>query len=148
VLAATALLAACNASTTASRAHVTTERTTAGVSPARLSPVPPPGTVTVVPGPFDDRFRLSGTSLTGRDVRLHLAVTSDVSELIDLEVTAAFYGADGRLLGTGRTTYAEGDGSAGKPAAENGGTALVVHLPGTVGAPVSARVSVPVLVNE
>ena len=118
-----------------------------GPAPRQLLDLPAPGTVTVVPGPFSDRLRLTETHLTGSSVVARLRVTSDVSELIDLELSAAFYDAAGHLLGTGRAVYAEGDGGTGKPAAENAGVVLTVVWKGP-GKPVSARLSVPTLVNE
>ncbi|WP_069174201.1 hypothetical protein [Streptomyces griseus] len=50
-----------------------------------------------------NRLALTGTpAVTG-----HLAVTSGVSDVIAPQLRAAFYRADGRLLGTGTFEYAE-----------------------------------------
>ncbi len=52
-----------------------------------------------VAGPFDDRFRLTGLQLTPTGVAGRIEVTSDVSDLLELQVEAAFYDAAGRRLG-------------------------------------------------
>lgn len=116
-------------------------------APKQLAHLPMPGTVTVVQGPFSDRFSLTDVRLMQRTVAARLKVTSDVSELIDLELSVAFYDASGHLLGIARTTYAEGDGADGKPLAESAGVPLTVAWKGR-GTPASALLSVPVLVNE
>lgn len=123
------------------------QQTDTAAAPKQLAQLPTPGTVTVVQGPFSDRISLTDVRLTRRTVETTLKVTSDVSELIDLELSAAFYDASGHLLGVARTTYAEGDGGDGKPQAETAGVPLTVVWKGA-GTPTSARLSVPVLVNE
>lgn len=110
---------------------------------------PAPGTVEVVAGPFDDRLDLGGLRLDDDSVTGTVTVTSDVSELIELQVVAGFYDAGGTLLGTGRFTHHAGDqehGHAGPPSEEETfEVAVPEDLGGTV---VSAAVGVPVLVNE
>ena len=101
------------------------------------------GTVVRTAGPFDQRFQLSSFHLERGAVTGTLAVTSDVSELIDLQVMVGFYDRRGSLLGT--ASYDKhGEGS--RPDE-------VVHF--RVTAPTAARgdaaaaaVGVPVLVNE
>ena len=122
------------------------------VTAARTVPVPAgqapaAGVVERAPGPFDDRFDLTGLALRSGTVTGSLAITSDVSDLLVLEVHAAFYGAGGALLGTAvqvEREYGEGGHSSA------GGL-----VPVSIVAPaayrsrvVSARVFVPVLVNE
>jgi hypothetical protein len=109
-----------------------------------------PGEVRVTPGPFTDRIQLAGTRLDGPTVHGTLAITTDVSDVLALEVQAAFYDATGRLVGTGTFRHADED-------AMGGGGAHVPHNDGIdftitaapAGAAVSAAVlSIPVLVNE
>ncbi|MFG3284148.1 hypothetical protein [Streptomyces sp. NPDC048111] len=110
------------------------------------------GEVSLEQGPFTDRIKVTGTALAGGAVTGHLAVTSDVSELIALELRAAYYGADGRLLGTGSFQYAEeghDEHSGGHtPAAEGPGIDFTVRPGPLSGTPAGAVLSVPVLVNE
>ena len=114
------------------------------------SAAPPPGSVVRVPGPFDERIRLTGLRLEEGAVTGAVTVTSDVSELLDLEVLAGFYDRDGTLLATGRHVE-HLDESAGHP--EDGPPALThpfrVPVPAAIrGRVVGAAVGVPVLVNE
>ena len=104
---------------------------------------PAPGTVLQVGGPFVGRFRVSALRLDGGVVSGVLTVTSDVSEVIDLQVQVGFYDTAGAFLGT--ATY-EKHGEGARPDE-------VVHF--TVAAPTAARarvasaaMGVPVLVNE
>ncbi|KOU35664.1 hypothetical protein [Streptomyces sp. WM6378] len=112
------------------------------------------GEVRLEQGPFTDRVKITGSALAaGSAVTGHLAVTSDVSELIALELSAAYYDADGKLLGTGSFQYAEAghDDHAGAPApaAEGAGIDFEVRPKASLtGTPTSAVLSVPVLVNE
>ncbi|MEU9101917.1 hypothetical protein [Streptomyces sp. NPDC048361] len=90
------------------------------------------GEVRLEPGPFTDRVKVTGRALgAGSAVTGHLAVTSDVSDLIALELRAAYYDADGKLLGTGTFQYAEEghDEHAGAhtPAAEGAGIDFTVR---------------------
>ncbi|MER8045968.1 hypothetical protein [Streptomyces sp. NPDC094032] len=124
-----------------------------------LSPAPRRGDVRVEEGPFTDRVRFTRLALHGRQaVTGHLAITSDVSDVIALELRAAFYDADGRLLGSGVFTYGEEhEGEKGGQGGQGGHTERRATGPGidfSVTAknpratPASAVLSVPVLVNE
>ncbi|MFE9368434.1 hypothetical protein ACFYM2_01420 [Streptomyces sp. NPDC006711] len=120
------------------------------------------GEVRLEQGPFSDRVKVTGAAIGARSaVTGHLAVTSDVSELIALELRAAYYDADGKLLGTGSYHYAEeghegqegrqGQGAHGAgqvPPAEGAGIDFEI-VPASLGAtPAGAVLSLPVLVNE
>ena len=110
---------------------------------------PAPDAVGRVAGPFDDRFTLGRLVLRHGRVSGVVTVTSDVSDLLELQVLAGFYDADGRLLGTGRFVHhgAGHDEAAGGSPHESEVFAIRVPrrlLPTTV----SAAVGVPVLVNE
>lgn len=111
---------------------------------------PSPGSVVQVRGPFDDRFRLTGLRFDGSTLTGTVQVTSDVSELLELEVLAGFYDDQGRLLGTAREVqHADGHshGPNDGPSAET--TAFRIAVPGGLsGRAVAAGVGVPVLVNE
>ncbi|PKW26608.1 hypothetical protein [Phycicoccus duodecadis] len=114
---------------------------------------PAPGTVARAPGPFDDRFRLDGARLDGRSVRGTVTVTSDVSDLLELEVVAGFYDAEGRLLGTGRFVEHHEEGAGDEPHAAGGrpseARAVSIPVPADLqGREVSAALGVTVLVNE
>ncbi|SDS74811.1 hypothetical protein SAMN04488543_2308 [Friedmanniella luteola] len=111
---------------------------------------PAPGTVVAAPGPFDDRYRLTGLRLTRDEVVGAVEITSDVSATLDLEVLAGFYDRDGRLLGTARHVQHADEHGAEHPE----GRPPVTH-PFAIGVPagvadrvVAAAVGVPVLVNE
>lgn len=108
-----------------------------------------PGAVGRVAGPFDDRFTLSRLVLRHGRVSGVVTVTSDVSDLLELQVLAGFYDAHGRLLGTGRFVHH----GAGRHAAAGGSPdeseQFDVPVPRRLlPATVSAAVGVPVLVNE
>ena len=119
----------------------------------QLDPVPAPGTVLVEEGAFTDRLALRGLALQGGTrVVGRIANTSDVSELIVLEVQADFYDAAGRLLGSGTSAYADEEFTdTGATAVEVGPddtfAVEVSSRPALAGA-VSAVVTVPQLVNE
>lgn len=123
---------------------------------ASLSPVAAPGEVRISDGPFTDRVRITKLALAKGPAAVtgHLAVTSDVSHLIDLELRAAYYDAQGRLVGTGTFEYAEDDESAhdhgghSGPQAENAGIDFTIPAKGLKGTPAAAVVTIPVLVNE
>ncbi|MFF2953472.1 hypothetical protein ACFVVU_19240 [Kitasatospora sp. NPDC057965] len=110
------------------------------------------GEVRVQDGPFTDRVKLTGLALSkGSTVGGHLTVTSDISDVLALEIGAAFYDDGGRLVGTGAFHYQEEEPATGEhdgPRAAGEGidfTAVAEKLTGT---PVSAVLSIPVLVNE
>ncbi|MFE3187690.1 hypothetical protein ACFXHA_01695 [Nocardia sp. NPDC059240] len=112
-----------------------------------------PGEVRLTPGPFTDRVRLSGTRLDGATVHGTLAVTSDVSDLLALEVRADFYDASGHLVGSGRFERADGESAAGSHAgnghvAGDDGIAFTITAAPADAAVAAAVLSIPVLVNE
>lgn len=100
---------------------------------------------TLVPGPFSDRFTLDGLTLADGAVTARLTVTSDVSDLLDLEVRADFYDAAGHLLASGRQSDATADTE--RFHTSEGVRGLPLRIAAPAGA-VAALVSVPVLVNE
>ncbi len=114
--------------------------------PGRLDPVPAPGTVVHGAGPFDDRYGLTAVRLRDRTLTGTLVVTSDVSELLDLEVHAACYDRAGALLGIARQVV-HGEDHAHEAADEDAADEVPVRLrcPARVR---SAVLTVPVLVNE
>ncbi|WP_406343782.1 hypothetical protein [Streptomyces sp. NBC_00648] len=126
---------------------------------ATLAKVPAKGEVRLEQGPFTDRVRITKLTLSEKpSVTGHFAITSDVSDVLALEVRAAFYDERGHLVGTGSFQYAE-EGEAGEaahgaaghaaPRAEGAGIdfTAVPKAPLT-GKATSAVLSVPVLVNE
>jgi len=110
---------------------------------------PAAGEVVAAEGPFDDRFTLTRLRLDPVRVTGSLTVTSDVSELLDLQVLVGFYDRRGRLLGTNRYVHsgAEHHGTdAGTPSEV---VRFSVAVPRSQRDRVaSAAVGVPVLVNE
>lgn len=107
------------------------------------------GSVGHIPGPFDDRVRLGPLTFDGRRVVGSLDVTSDVSDLLELQVLAGFYDASGTLVGRGRFTHHldEDTHHDDRPPSQHEEFAIAVpkRLRGQA---VSAAVGVPVLVNE
>ncbi|MFD8146273.1 hypothetical protein [Streptomyces sp. NPDC059708] len=122
---------------------------------AVLTPAPAAGEVRTEQGPFTDRVKLTDLKLTGAPaVTGHIAISSDVSDTLALELTAAYYDAQGRLLGTGTFHYEEEgeEGHAGQPhtgpRAAGDGIDFTVPADRLTGTPASAVLSIPVLVNE
>ncbi|WP_225838781.1 hypothetical protein [Streptomyces sp. NK08204] len=120
-----------------------------------LSPAPHRGEVRIEAGPFTDRVSLKRLTLTDKPaVTGHLTITSDVSDVLALELRAAYYDSRGRLLGTGTFQYqeegedAQGDDHADGPRAASGGIDFTVPATHLTGTPAAAVVSLPVLVNE
>ncbi|MEL4356782.1 MULTISPECIES: hypothetical protein [unclassified Luteococcus] len=122
---------------------------------------PKPGSVVQAKGPFDNRFTLSKLKLADGNLTGAVTVTSDVSELLELQVLAGFHDADGKLLGTARFTHhldgahdhaaEEHDHAASGPATPNyfHTTDFTIAVPKELAdKAVSASVGVPVLVNE
>ncbi len=112
---------------------------------------PATGTVLEAPGPFDDRFRFGRLRFDGKTVRGTTTITSDVSDLLELEVLAAFYDGQGVLLGTARDTYHldESHPGSGHPGVPEEAHTFAIGVPkGLRGDAVAAAVGVPVLVNE
>jgi hypothetical protein len=112
---------------------------------------PGPGTVAEAAGPFDDRYRFQRLAFDGTTVTGTAAVTSDVSDILELEALAGFYDRDGALVGTARDVYHR-DESTVDPT--HTGLPDEVHpfrirVPAKLqGIAVAAAVGVPVLVNE
>ncbi|MVU82734.1 hypothetical protein GPX89_36560 [Nocardia sp. ET3-3] len=108
-----------------------------------------PGEVRLTPGPFTDRVRVRDTRVDVSSVHGVLTITSDVSDVLALEVHAAFYDATGHLVATG--TFEQAAEQSLTPGA---------HTPGEEGIPftitaapaeattTSAVLTIPVLVNE
>jgi hypothetical protein len=128
-----------------------------GLVPARGEPDlpglvtvrPAPGAVARLVGPFDDRFRLSQLDYAGGRVSGVLSVTSDVSELLELQVLAGFYDGDGRLLSTGRFVHHLDGGHGHAGADPHANERFSIAAPRRIQPrAVSAAVGVPVLVNE
>jgi hypothetical protein len=118
------------------------------VLPGTAAAAPAAGRVGRVAGPFDDRFRLDGLSLRDGRVTGALTVTSDVSDLIELQVQVSYYDAQGALLGVRRWTHhvEEEHAHTGPPSErERFSTVAPAAWRGQVA---SAAVGVPVLVNE
>ncbi|MFF4789521.1 hypothetical protein ACFY2M_07065 [Streptomyces sp. NPDC001276] len=140
------------ASATSSELALPTPRS-APAPAASLSPVATPGEVRISDGPFTDRVRITKLTLAKGPAAVtgHLVVTSDVSDLIALELRAAYYDAQGRLLGTGTFEHTEEGHAHGEhsgPQAENGGIDFTVPAKGLQDTPAAAVLSIPVLVNE
>jgi len=110
---------------------------------------PKPGTVARVSGPFDDRFTMEKLEFDGSRVSGRLRITSDVSDILELEALAGFYDRQGKLLGTNRFVYhlvEESQTHTGPPSELRTFTIAVPN--GLPESAVSAAVGVPVLVNE
>lgn len=124
--------------------------------PGRDAPgAPAQGEVRVEEGPFTDRIRLTRLTLTGGSaVSGHLAITSDVSDVLALELSAAYYDSRGRFIGTGSFQYqeegqdAEGGHHHDGPRAAGEGIDFKAPATKLTGTAAAAVVSVPVLVNE
>ncbi|MEV7087743.1 hypothetical protein AB0O07_17880 [Streptomyces sp. NPDC093085] len=127
------------------------------------------GEVRIEEGPFTDRVSIKDLTLTadstsgsssssgsgsGSTVGGHLTITSDVSDVLALELRAAYYDAKGRLVGTGTFQYQEeGEDSEGGhhhdgPRAAADGIDFKAPATTLTGTATSAVLSVPVLVNE
>ncbi|MFE7209803.1 hypothetical protein ACFU93_07345 [Streptomyces sp. NPDC057611] len=161
---ALAALTGCSDSAQDSRPHSTASSATsselalptprsAPAPAASLSPAATPGEVRISDGPFTDRVRITKLTLAKGPAAVtgHLVVTSDVSDLIALELRAAYYDAQGRLLGTGTFEHTEEGHAHGEhsgPQAENGGIDFTIPAKGLHGTPAAAVLSIPVLVNE
>ena len=118
--------------------------------PALATLSPAPGAVVQAEGPFDDRFRLERLAFDGTAVTGMVVVTSDVSELLELEVLAGFYGRDGTLLETARDVHHLDESSTepaheGPPAEDH---RFRIRVPDGAEGAVAVAVGVPVLVNE
>ena len=134
----------------------TPQATFAGLTPATGDPEleslvqvhPSPGAIVAAAGPFDDRFVLEDLTFDGGSVSGAVRVTSDVSDVLDLEVLAGFYDATGVLVGNARFVHhlAE-DTTHAEPPDER--LEFTIAVPADVsGRAVAASIGVPVLVNE
>ncbi|MFF2315960.1 hypothetical protein ACFVTE_06795 [Arthrobacter sp. NPDC058097] len=139
------------------RPAATVQTTLPGLVPASGEPElpglqgakPAMGRAVQVKGPFDDRFVLEQLAFAHAAASGSVRITSDVSDLLELEVLAGFYDKQGKLLGTGRYLHhAEEDGhSHSGPPSET--EKFSIPVPANLrGKAVSAAVGVPVLVNE
>ena len=98
-------------------------------------------------GPFDDRFVLERPLFDGRSVTATVRITSDVSDLLELQVLAGFYDRAGTLLGTGvAEEHSGGEEHAGPP--EQSHHVRIPVPPELAGRAAAAAVGVTVLVNE
>jgi len=112
---------------------------------------PRPGTVVQAAGPFDDRFHFDQLGFDGRTVKGRAVVTSDVSDILELEVLAGFYDRRGTLIGTARDTYHHDESTidANHEGVPSHAHRFSIRVPRELqGRAVAAAVGVPVLVNE
>jgi len=109
---------------------------------------PRSGQILQARGPFDDRFVLEGPTFDGSAVSGAVRVTSDVSDVLELQVLAGFFDEQGNLIGTGRFVHHLGEGGAytGPPEERE---KFRIPLPAALAhRAVSVTIGVPVLVNE
>jgi len=110
---------------------------------------PSQGQILQVPGPFDDRLIFENLAFDGQAATGAVKITSDVSELLELQVLAGFYDGHGALLGTARFEHhagSEGHNHSGPPEERE---EFSIQVPAELKTKaVSAAVGVPVLVNE
>ena len=110
---------------------------------------PSPGQILQVQGPFDDRLAIESLAFDGQAATGAVRSTSDVSDLLELQVLAGFYDDDGTLLGTARFVHhlgSEGHTHMGPPEERE---EFSIPVPAELKAQaVSAAVGIPVLVNE
>ncbi|WP_330331356.1 hypothetical protein OHS33_17520 [Streptomyces sp. NBC_00536] len=114
-----------------------------------------PGEVRIEEGPFTDRVKMTALKLTDKaSVTGHIAITSDVSDTLALEIGAAYYDPTGHLLGTTKFQYqeegedAQGDQHHDGPRAAGDGIDFTVPAGQFAQAPASVVLSIPVLVSE
>lgn len=107
------------------------------------------GQILQADGPFDDRFVLEDATFSGSAVSGVVRVTSDVSDVLELQVLAGFYDRHGKFLGTSRFVHhlgADGHAHAGAPQLRE---KFTVQVPAAMAhRAVSVAIGVPVLVNE
>lgn len=110
---------------------------------------PRSGQIIQARGPFDDRFVLDSPAFDGSTVSGAVRVTSDVSEVLELQVLAGFYDEQGNLLGTNRFVHHLGDGGHGHVGAPEEREEFTIQVPDALAhRAVSVTIGVPVLVNE
>jgi len=110
---------------------------------------PRSGQILQAKGPFDDRFVLEGTTFNGSAVSGAVRITSDVSDVLELQVLAGFYDEQGNLLGTNRFVHhlgVDGHAHTGPPELRE---EFTIPVPAALAKrAVSVTIGVPVLVNE
>ena len=112
---------------------------------------PAAGSVVEAAGPFDDRFHVRRLAFDGSTVSGTAVITSDVSDLLELQAQAGFYDRHGVLVGTASDAYhldesAVDHAEVGVPVEEH---RFSIRVPRALrGVVVAAAVGVPVLVNE
>lgn len=117
--------------------------------PALAAGAPGRGRVGRIAGPFDDRFRLTAVRFDGIRVLGRIAVTSDVSDTLELQVLADFYDRSGKLIGRGRFTHHLDEDAHHDKGRPNEHRRFDIAVPPSLRAEVrSAAIGVPVLVNE
>jgi hypothetical protein len=110
---------------------------------------PAAGTVSWVDGPFDDRFTTHGLRFDGSAVTGSVRITSDVSDILELQVLAGFFDADGHYLGEARFTHHLDESTHADSGPPDETEAFTIPVPKKyAGRATAAAVGVPVLVNE
>ncbi|MFJ6155941.1 hypothetical protein ACIQF8_06535 [Pseudarthrobacter sp. NPDC092184] len=110
---------------------------------------PSPGQILQIQGAFDDRLEFEGLAFDGQAATGSVKVTSDVSDLLELQVLAGFYDERGNLLGTARFVHHLGGEGHGHSGPSDNGEEFNIPVPAEFQPQaVSAAVGVPVLVNE
>lgn len=110
---------------------------------------PRSGQILQASGPFDDRFVLEDTTFSGSAVSGAVRITSDVSDVLEVQVLAGFYDLDGRLLGTNHFVHHFGAGDHTHAGAPQLREEFSVQVPAAMAdRAVSVAIGVPVLVNE
>jgi hypothetical protein len=139
------------------RQAATVKTTLPGLTPASGEPDlpalrtlhPKQGQAIQAHGPFDDRFVLDRLTFTTAGATGTIRITSDVSDLLELQILAGFYDTQGKLVGTGRYDHhleEDGHTHAGPPVETE---TFTIPVPKSLhGTAVSAAVGVPILVNE
>jgi hypothetical protein len=102
-----------------------------------------------VEGPFDDRFVVEGLAFDGQAATGAVRITSDVSELLELQVLAGFYDDGGNFLGTARFVHHLGSDGHEHAGPSDEGEVFTIPVPDELKSrAASAAVGIPVLVNE
>jgi hypothetical protein len=110
---------------------------------------PRSGQILQARGPFDDRFVLESPTFDGFAVSGAVRVTSDVSDILELQVLAGFYDKRGNLLGTNRFVHHLGADSHTHAGVPQERTKFDIPVPTALAhRAVSVTIGVPVLVNE
>ncbi|MEO5317782.1 hypothetical protein PV761_04215 [Arthrobacter sp. CC3] len=110
---------------------------------------PSPGQILQVQGPFDDRLAIESLAFDGQAATGAVRITSDVSDLLELQVLAGFYDGHGNFLGTARFVHHLGSEGHKHPGPSEEREEFSIPVPAELKAKaVSAAVGIPVLVNE